>query len=84
MSRYSVVETSDSGRTEIDYSAMTEAEIARRIRAYNEKYGMTLAAYSKRFSCGSANPHEMAEIMDWDCLIRERSLRAKDRSVLRK
>ena len=79
MSRHSVIESSENGRTEIDYSAMPEAEIERRIHGYHEKYGMTLTAYSRRFSCADAAPQEMLDVMDWDCLIRERDQRRRSR-----
>jgi hypothetical protein len=75
MSRHSLIESSENGRTEIDYSAMPEAEIKRRIHGYHEKYGMTLTAYSNRFSSAGATPQEMLDVMDWDCLIRERDQR---------
>ena len=79
MTRYSVVESSEHGRTRIDYSAMTDAEIERRIHGYNEKHGMLLVVYLKRFSCADANPQEMLEVMDWDCLVRERDERRNAR-----
>ena len=56
MSRHSVIESSENGRTEIDYSAMPDAEVESRIHGYHEKYGMTLTVYSNRFSCGGATP----------------------------
>jgi hypothetical protein len=76
MSRRSVIESSESGREEIDYSSLTETEIARRVHAYQEKYGMTLAAWSRRFSCANATPRELLDLMDWECLVRERDERA--------
>jgi hypothetical protein len=79
MSRYGVIESSENGRTEIDYSAMPEDEIERRIHGYHEKYGTTLTAYSRRFSCAGAAPQEMLDVMDWDCLIRERDQRRSAR-----
>jgi hypothetical protein len=84
MNRHSVIESSENGRTEIDYSGMTDAEIERRIHGYREKYGVTLAAYSKRFSCAAASPQEMLDVMDWDCLIRERDERRNSRPAARK
>jgi len=36
---------------------------------------MTLTAYLNRFSCAGATPQEMLDVMDWDCLIRERDQR---------
>jgi hypothetical protein len=84
MSRRSVIETSEQGRTEIDYSGMTDAEIERRLRRYHGKYGMLLPAYLKRFSCADADPREMLDVMDWDCLIRERDERRNSRPAVRK
>ena len=84
MSRQSVIESSENGRTEIDYSAMPEAEIERRIHGYHKKFGMTPTAYSRRFSCADAALQEMLDVMDWDCLIRERDLRRAVRPAVRK
>ena len=45
MSRRSIVETSEGGRTEIDYSSLPGVEIESRIRAYEERYAATLRDY---------------------------------------
>ncbi|MGA2270244.1 MAG: hypothetical protein ABSH44_17365 [Bryobacteraceae bacterium] len=76
MSRRSIVETSENGRTEIHYSSLPGAEIDRRIHAYEERYGATLRNYSLSFSCDAASPHEMNDIMDWERLVEERDERA--------
>jgi RNase P/RNase MRP subunit p30 len=76
MSRRSIVETSEGGRTEIDYSSLTGAEIDRRIHAHEARYGSTLRDYSLSFSCDAASPHELNDIMDWERLVEERDERA--------
>ena len=76
MSRRSVVETSEGGRTEIDYSSLPGVEIESRIRAYEERYAATLRDYSLSFSCDAASPHELNDIMDWERLVEEREERA--------
>jgi hypothetical protein len=76
MSRRSVVETSEGGRTEIDYSSLPGVEIESRIRAYEERYAATLRDYSLSFSCDAASPHELNDIMDWECLVEERDERS--------
>ena len=76
MSRRSIVETSEGGRTEIDYSSLRGTELDRRIHAYEERYGATLRDYSLSFSCDAASPHELNDIMDWERLVEERTARA--------
>jgi len=76
MSRRSIVETSEDGRTEIDYSLLSGVEIDRRIHAHEERYGATLHDYSLSFSCDAASPHELNDIMDWERLVEERDERA--------
>jgi len=76
MSRRSIVETSEGGRTEIDYSSLPGTELDRRIHAYEERYGATLRDYSLSFSCDAASPHELNDIMDWERLVEERNERA--------
>jgi hypothetical protein len=76
MSRRSIVETSEGGRTETDYSSLPGAEIDRRIHAHEERYGATLRDYSMSFSCDAASPHELNDIMDWERLLEERDERA--------
>lgn len=77
MTRKAVIESSEHGRIEIDYSAMTLPEIKERIRAYEKKYGQPLSAYNRQFNCGSASPQEMLDIMDWETLVQERADRRK-------
>ncbi len=76
MSRRSIVETSEGGRTEIDYSSLPGVEIDIRIHAYEERYGATLRDDSLSFSCDAASPHELNDIMDWERLVEERGERA--------
>ncbi|HMD70056.1 MAG TPA: hypothetical protein VKF41_01865 [Bryobacteraceae bacterium] len=76
MSRRSIVETSENGRTEIDYSSLSGVAIDRRIHAYEERYRATLRDYSLSVSCDAASPHELNDIMDWERLVEERDERA--------
>lgn len=75
MSKRLVIESSDQGGTEIDYSSLSLREIGRRVRAYETKYGMSFTPYNRQFSCDDATPSEMTDIMDWEYLVEERATR---------
>lgn len=77
MNRRLVIESSDEGRREIDYSALSAKEIREQLGRYEKKYGMAFAQYDKQFSCDSATPQEMTDFMDWENLMAERKARRK-------
>ena len=77
MSRKLVVETSAEGRSVIDYASLSEKEIGRRIKSYEEKYGMPYARYNRRFDCDSALPWEAGDLIDWESLVQEKKARRK-------
>jgi len=65
-------------RTEIDYGMLSVAEIKSRIRAYEKKYG-SYSRYIKTYSCGDSTPDETTDVMDWECLIEEKTRRHADK-----
>lgn len=71
MSRTSIFESSESGRSEVEYSSLPLRDIRRRIKSYEKKYGMPLSRYFRHFSCDEALPWEVADIMDWESLTQE-------------
>jgi hypothetical protein len=75
MSRISVFESSETGRTEVLYSSLSLRQIESRIKSYEKKYGMPFARYNSRFSCDEALPWEVADAMDWESLVQERKAR---------
>ncbi|HEY3130371.1 MAG TPA: hypothetical protein VGL91_13005 [Acidobacteriota bacterium] len=75
MSRRLIIESSEQGRREIDYSSLSLREIDRRVKAYEKKYRTSFARHSKQFSCSDASPLEMTDIMDWEYLEQEKKER---------
>jgi len=75
MSRKLLVETSDKGRSVIDYASLTMREIERRISSYEKKYGMPFSSYRRQFDCDSALPWESGDLIDWESLVQERKAR---------
>ena len=73
MSKKLIIEENGT-RTVIDYGLMSNAEIASRLRAYEEKYG-SYDAFFKTYSCADSTPSETTVEMDWECLIEESELR---------
>ncbi len=84
MSRKLIIESSEQGRSEIDYSSLSLREIDGRIKAYEKKYGASFARYNKQFSCSDASPREMTDIMDWEYLEQEKKERWRARRGRRK
>jgi len=73
------IHSSETGTTEICYSAMPDAEIDRRIVEYERKYGMPLKRYTRGFSCGHASHGEVFDQRDWETLTEERAARQPPR-----
>ena len=69
--RKAIIYSSETGKTEINYSDMPEAEITRRISGYEKKYGKTLKSYARSFSCFQANHEEVFDLQDWETLAEE-------------
>ena len=61
----------------IDYASLSEKEIARRIRSYEEKYGMPYARDNRQFDCDSVLPWEAGDLIDWENLVQEKKARRK-------
>ena len=80
MSRKLIIDSSETGHSEIDYSSLTQRQIDSRIRKYEKKYGMTLLEYRERHSCTEASPSEEDDLWDWDCLLAERGERPNRRT----
>jgi hypothetical protein len=76
VSKKLIVDTNGK-RTEIDYASLSTPEIVNRIRGYERKYGSSYARYMKTFSCDDARPGEMTDVMDWELLLEEKTLRLK-------
>ena len=47
----------------IDYASLSEKEIARRIRSYEEKYGMPYARDNRQFDCDSVLSWEAGDLI---------------------
>ena len=73
MSKKAIIEE-NGRRTEIDYGTLPMSQINRQICAYEKKYG-SYPSYVKTFSCADATAFEVTDIMDWECLIEERTRR---------
>ena len=77
MTLKAIIESSEHGRIEIDYSSMSSRELNRRIRNYQQKYGMSFSGFNRHFSCGSASPRELQDMLDWEDLVCEKLSRKK-------
>lgn len=77
MKRSMITSLPDGTREEVDYSALADAEIDRRIAEYERKYGMPLTRYLTVFSCDRANHEEAFDVIDWEMLHDERRERAE-------
>ena len=73
MTRRLVIESSEDGRQEINYSTMPVREISSRIRSYEKKYGSPFPQFLQSYNCDNATPQEITDYMDWKNLVRERS-----------
>ncbi len=62
-------------RTEIDYDTLSMAEIKSRIRSYEKKHG-PYHRFIKTYSCSDSTPDETTDVMDWECLIEEKTRRS--------
>ena len=78
MSKISVYESSDTGRVVTDYGKLSARELKKRISAYEKKYGIPYARFSRQFDCDSALPWETSDAMDWENLIEERKVRTRE------
>ena len=77
MIKKSIIESSDEGRNEIIYSSLTPCDLDRRIKFYEQKYGMPFARCKKQFSCDQGLPWEGIDYMVWDNLVQERAARER-------
>jgi hypothetical protein len=71
MTRKLVVESSEHGRTEIDYSSLNVREINGRIRTYEKRYGGNFEKFLHVYNCDNASPQEITDYMDWKNLVAE-------------
>ncbi len=69
--------SSKTGESEVRYWEIPDAEIERRIAAYEKQYGMPFKRYERSFSCSHANHEEVFDLQDWKTLIEERTDRTK-------
>ena len=82
MTRKLVIESSEDGRTEINYSSLDVREISGRIQTYEKRYGGSFSKFLKGYSCDNASPQEITDYMDWKNLTQE--LVDRDAGVSRK
>jgi hypothetical protein len=82
MTRKLVIESSEDGRTEINYSSLDVREITGRIRTYEKRYGSNFEKFLQGYNCDNASPQEITDYMDWKNLIAE--LADRDLSTGRK
>jgi hypothetical protein len=75
MTRKAIIESSERGRIEIDYSAMSMNDLEMRIQEYERKYGMPFSQFDREIGSDSGSPYEMQDLMDWDALVQERTSR---------
>ena len=71
MTRKLVIESSEDGRTEINYSSLTVDEITCRILTYEKRYGANFEKFLQGYSCDNASPQEITDYMDWKNLVVE-------------
>ena len=71
MKRKLVIESSEDGRTEINYSSLDMREITGRIRTYEKRYGGNFQKFLQSYNCDTASPQEITDCMDWKNLIAE-------------
>lgn len=82
MTRRLVIESSEDGRTEINYSSLDLREISGRIRTYEKRYGRNFSKFLQWYNCDNASPQEITDYMDWKNLTQE--LADRDAGVGRK
>jgi len=77
MKRRMITTSSDGSHEEVDYSSLSDAEIDRRLRGYERRYGVTLKTYLGGYSCSNAGHEEVFDLLDWETLEEERRDRAE-------
>jgi hypothetical protein len=71
MTRKLVIESSEDGRKEINYSSLDVGEITGRIRTYERRYGGNFEKFLRSYNCDTASPQEITDYMDWENLVAE-------------
>jgi hypothetical protein len=71
MTRKLVIESSEDGKTEINYSSLDVREITGRIRTYEKRYGGHFEKFLQGYNCDTASPQEITDYMDWKNLVAE-------------
>ena len=69
MTRKLIIESSEDGRTEINYSSLEVREITDRIRTYEKRYGGNFEKFLQGYTCDTASPREITDYMDWKNLV---------------
>lgn len=59
------------GRKVIDYSRMTLAQIEKKLKGYERRFG-SYEKFMSQYDCGSSTPKEAFICMDWTSLLEER------------
>ncbi len=85
MRRTSVFQSSEHGRGETDYSALSISDLDCRIGEYEKKYGMSYIQFNRQFNSSDASGLELSDLMDWEYLMTEKrerpGRRKKEREV---
>ena len=71
MTRKLVIESSEDGRTEINYSSLDVREITSRMRTDEKRYGGKFDKFLQSYNCDTASPLEITDYMDWKNLVAE-------------
>jgi len=77
MTKRSVFESSEGGRSEVTYSLLSSRQLDERIKSYEAKYNMPFSRYKRQFSCNEALPWEVSDYMDWENLVQEKTHRSR-------
>jgi hypothetical protein len=69
MSRILAVKGTE-GEREVDYSALPQKAIQKRIKAYEKQLG-SYAKFLRSYDCESSPPDDYLTLIDWECLLSE-------------
>jgi hypothetical protein len=69
------------GKREVDYSALSDKEIDKRIKAYEKKYG-SFPKFFRQYDCESSPAEDYVSLVDWECLLDEQKTRKHTRLSL--
>lgn len=76
MNRKLVIDSSETGKTVIEYSKLSVQEIESRIKAYEKKHAMSYARFDRSYDCDYATREDTRDLMDWENLVEEKKERS--------